>query len=233
MGIGTGATNGEPVKPRLVITHDQLTICDHPLAQCRLTQLRRAATEPAEFRFLIRQLASFLVGPVFDTLPVRSRVVQTPLAPHTGCEPAASIVLVPILRAGLGLLDGMLEALPEAVVGHLGLYRNETTLEPVPYYEQLPAGVTGGFVVLLDPMLATGHSAAHALDLLMARKPLATTLATVLASEAGIAEIARRHPAVRVITLAVDRTLNERGYIVPGLGDAGDRYFGTAASAVG
>lgn len=208
-------------------TDSSLTVYDHPLAISRLTQLRAAGTGTAEFRDQLRQIGSLLVGPVFEDLPAQPRQVETPLAPCLGAEPAMPIVLVPILRAGLGLLDGLLPHLPEAVVGHLGMYRNEETLRPVSYYTKLPEATRSGFVVVLDPMLATGHSACHAIAELRAHKPARLVLATILASPEGIREVQDQCPDVRIITLAIDEGLNNQGYILPGLGDAGDRYFGT------
>jgi len=204
-----------------------LTIYDHPLAISRLTQLRAASTTTAHFRSQLRQIGSLLLGPVFEDLPSRPLKVETPLAPCQGSEHALPIVLVPILRAGLGLMDGLLPHLPEAVVGHLGMYRNEETLEPVSYYSKLPKETRGGFVVVLDPMLATGHSAIHAIQQLEPHEPKRIVLATILASPEGIREVREKCPEVRIVTLAVDEGLNDQGYIMPGLGDAGDRYFGT------
>jgi len=204
-----------------------LIVYTHPLAQERLGRLRDVSTPSCEFRRLLWQLASFLVDPIFSTLPCRENTVQTPLAPCPSVEPTLPIVMVPILRAGLGLLDGMLDRVPEAHIGHLGMFRNEQTLEPVPYYAKLPKETSGGFVVLLDPMLATGHSACHAIEEIKKCAPAHLTLATVLASPEGVRQLQEKHPDVRLVTLAIDDSLNEHGYIMPGLGDAGDRYFGT------
>jgi len=204
-----------------------LTVYDHPLVQSRLTRLRAAETPTSEFRPLLRQLATCLTGPVFANLPTESLTVQTPLAPCTGSRIRDPIVLIPILRAGLGLLDGLLEMVPEALVGHLGMYRNEETLQPIPYYTNLPAETEGGFVVICDPMLATGHSALYAIETVLPCRPAHIVLATILASPEGIRTVHDKRPEVHIVTLAVDQKLNEKGYIVPGLGDAGDRYFGT------
>jgi len=205
-----------------------LTIYAHPLVQSRLTRLRAAETPTSEFRPLLRQLATSLTSPVFARLPTEPHTVQTPLAPCEGRRIRDAIVLIPILRAGLGLLDGMLEMVPEALVGHLGMYRNEETLQPIPYYTNLPAETRGGFVVICDPMLATGHSALYAIETILPHQPARIVLATILASPEGIRTVHAKQPEVEIVTLAVDRRLNEKGYIVPGLGDAGDRYFGTA-----
>jgi len=200
---------------------------NHPLARMYLTRMRAMETGSTEFRRCMRILGGLLAGPVFASLPVRQCRVETPLAGYDGVAGAAGVVLVPILRAGLGLLEGMWEMVPDAAIGHVGLYRDEGTLRPVSYYEKFPAPMEGAFVVVLDPMLATGHSASAALDRVFAHGPGQVTLATVLACERGIEEVGRRHPKVRIVTLAIDPELNAQGYIVPGLGDAGDRFFGT------
>ncbi len=153
--------------------------------------------------------------------------IETPLRACAGAVLSKHVTLVPILRAGVGMLDGMLRMLPEARVGHLGLYRDEMTLRPVTYYQRLPASIATAQVLLLDPMLATGFSACEAVSILKKNGATAMQFVCVVACPAGIAQLQREHPEVAIFTAAIDPELNEFGYIVPGLGDAGDRYFGT------
>ena len=153
--------------------------------------------------------------------------IETPLQATDGAALLRPILLVPILRAGLGMLDGILQIAPEACVGHIGLYRDEETLRPVKYYSRLPANTPAAEILLLDPMLATGHSACEAVSILKAQGAKHIQLMCVVSCPQGIAEMQSLHPDVRIVTAAVDEQLDERGYIVPGLGDAGDRYFGT------
>ncbi len=153
--------------------------------------------------------------------------VTTPLQTCAGAALARPVALVPILRAGLGMMDGMLQLLPEAQVGHLGLYRDEKTLRPVTYYSRLPKQIAQAEVLLLDPMLATGHSACAAVELLKSAGAERIQLVVLVACPEGIAQMQATHPSIPIITAAIDTGLNERGYILPGLGDAGDRYFGT------
>lgn len=160
--------------------------------------------------------------------PVVRTPVETPLQATDGSSLLRPIVLVPILRAGLGMLDGILQIAPEASVGHIGLYRDEETLRPVKYYSRLPANTATAEILLLDPMLATGHSACEAVSILKAHGAKHFQFVCVVACPEGIAEMQSIHPEVRIIAAAVDGQLDERGYIVPGLGDAGDRYFGTS-----
>jgi uracil phosphoribosyltransferase len=154
--------------------------------------------------------------------------VETPLRTAAGAVLSRHVTLVPILRAGVGMLDGMLQLLPEARVGHLGLYRDELTLRPVTYYKRLPASIATAQVLLLDPMLATGHSACEAISILKASGAQTIQFICVVACPAGISQLHNDHPEVPIFAAAIDPELNQFGYIVPGLGDAGDRYFGTA-----
>jgi uracil phosphoribosyltransferase len=153
--------------------------------------------------------------------------VETPLAPCAGAILAKPIVLVPILRAGLGMLDGIQRVAPDAAIGHIGLYRDAETLRPVSYYDRLPVNVAAAEVLLLDPMLATGNSACEAASILKAQGAVSVQLLCIVACPAGVDQFQREHPDVPIITAAIDPILNDHGYIVPGLGDAGDRYFGT------
>ncbi len=204
-----------------------LTVLDHPLVRVEITLLRDAASPTSVFRSSLNRLAELLFVEAtrhFETEPV---TVRTPLQETTGAVLKRAVVLVPILRAGLGLLDGVLDLLPGAVVAHLGIARNEQTARPEPYYAKLPACLPEAEVMVFDPMLATGGSAAEALRQLKAAGARRLTLVTVVSCPEGVATVREAHPDVRLITGALDAGLNEKNYIVPGLGDAGDRYFGT------
>jgi uracil phosphoribosyltransferase len=208
--------------------HPALTVVDHPLVQHKLSLMRDARTPSPEFRRLLREISLLLTYEGARDLPVALKPVTTPLvemqAPMLdGPDP----VVVSILRAGNGLLDGVLDVIPTAKVGFVGLYRDEKTLKPVQYYCKLPPEIAGRLVIAVDPMLATGNSSAAAVDLLKAAGATNICLICLLAAPEGIATMAAAHPDVRIITASVDSHLNERGYIVPGLGDAGDRIFGT------
>lgn len=204
-------------------------VVDHPLIRHKLTQMRDRATPSAAFRALMRDIGGLLATEATRHLPVREIEVETPLVRTTGCALSAPPVVVPILRAGLGLAEGLLALLPEAEVGHLGMYRDEQTVRPVEYLVRLPPSLEGRGIVVVDPMLATGHSAAHAIKILIDRgaKPESVVLMVLVAAPEGVAEINRAYPGVRIVAAALDQKLNEKSFIVPGLGDAGDRLFGT------
>jgi len=207
---------------------DHLTIVDHPLVQHKLTLMRETTTPSNTFRQLLREISQLLAFEVTRDLPTTTRRIETPL-----CEMQAPVLvgrkpaLVSILRAGNGLLDGMLDVLPSARVGFVGLYRDEETLEPVQYYLKLPKHLEDRTVIVVDPMIATGHSSAAAVDLLKAQGAKHIRFVCLLAAPEGIAHMREKHADVEIITAALDDHLNDRGYIVPGLGDAGDRIFGT------
>ena len=204
-----------------------VTVVDHPLVAVALSALRAQDTATDEFRRNLQNLSILLLAEAsrsWATFPVE---VETPLRSCAGAALARPVAFVPILRAGLGMLDGMLRVLPDAPVGHLGLYRDEATLRPVTYYSRLPKNVDEATVLLLDPMLATGQSAAAAVSILKSHGAHSITFVSVVACPAGIAHLQHAHPEVPIITAAIDPELNNVGYIVPGLGDAGDRYFGT------
>ncbi|KAB2899488.1 MAG: uracil phosphoribosyltransferase [Dokdonella sp.] len=203
-------------------------LIDHPLVQHKLTLLRRKDTSTAEFRRLLGELSMLMAYDVTRHLPLREVDIQTPVAPMRGrLIEGRKLVFVPVLRAGLGLLDGMLAVLPNARVGHIGLYRDETTLKPVQYYLRLPEHMPERDAIVVDPMLATGNSAVAALDLVKAAQPRSLRFVCLVSCPEGLANLQAHHPEVPVYTAAIDQRLNERSYIVPGLGDAGDRYFGT------
>lgn len=203
-----------------------LRVVDHPLARARITTIRDARTDRATFRAAVRELTSMLVYEALRDAPTREVPVTTPVAETTGVELASPPLLVPVLRAGLGMAEAAHAQVPGAVMGFVGVARDETTLRPTPYMESLPADLGGIPVLVLDPMLATGGSMAHTIDLLVARGADDVTAVCVVAAPEGVAHLGEAHPAVDVVTGVLDERLNDDGYIVPGLGDAGDRQFG-------
>lgn len=203
-----------------------LTVVDHPLAGHLLAALRDARTEPERFRVLSRRLAAVLALEATRDLPTREIEVTTPVGATRARVLDARVVAVPILRAGLGLLEAVTDLLPDVTVGYAGLERDETTIQPVSYYLKVPP-LEGRVVLLLDPMLATGGSASFAARLLADRGATDVRLLSVVAAPQGVARMAADHPGVRVITAGLDEGLDEHSYIVPGLGDFGDRLFGT------
>jgi uracil phosphoribosyltransferase len=207
--------------------NSHVSIVDHPLVAARLSILRAKTTATELFRRSMQELSKLLLAEAARSWSTSPTEVVTPLRSCTGVTLAKRVVLVPILRAGLGMVDGMLPLLPDARIGHLGLYRDETTLRPVTYYSRLPKDLADAQVLLLDPMLATGHSACEAASILKQQGAKAVQFVCVVACDVGIAEMQRQHPEIQIIAAAVDPELNQSGYIVPGLGDAGDRYFGT------
>ena len=207
---------------------DHLTVVNHPLVQHKLTIMRDRETSTAAFRQLLREISQLLAYEVTRGLPMTTKKIQTPMAEMDAPTlDGKKLALISILRAGNGLLDGVLELIPSARVGFVGLYRDEATLKPVQYYFKVPEGLDDRLVIAVDPMLATGNSSVAAIDLL--KKAGATNLRflCLLAAPEGIARLREAHPDVPIVTAAVDERLNEVGYIVPGLGDAGDRMFGT------
>ncbi len=205
-------------------------VIDHPLVQHKLTLLRRKQTSTIEFRRLLGELAALMAYEVTRDLPLREVAIETPVGPATGHTiDGRKVVLVAVLRAGIGLLDGMLTVVPGARVGHIGLYRDEQTLRPVEYYFRMPRELATRDVIVVDPMLATGNSAVAALDRVSSLRPRSLRFACLVSCPEGLANLRAKHPDVPVFTAAIDQGLDGRGYIVPGLGDAGDRYFGTRA----
>ena len=202
-------------------------VIDHPVVQTKLTELRDFTADHRKFRALLDEIASLMVYEVTRQWPTMPRPVQTPMERTTGRVLARRVTLVPILRAGLGMADGVLRLLPEARLGHFGVYRDEATLTPVSYYKKLPPDVADTEVLLIDPMLATGGSALAAVDYLKSAGVTSMRLVCLVAAPEGIQALHARHPEIPIYCAAVDRQLNEKGYILPGLGDAGDRIFGT------
>lgn len=204
-----------------------LIVIDHPVVQTKLTELRDFTTDHRKFRELLNEIASLMVYEVTRDWPTTTKPVQTPVERTTGRVLARPVTLVPILRAGLGMADGVLKMLPDARMGHLGVYRNESTLEPVAYYQKLPPDIADTEVLLIDPMLATGGSGSAAISFLKNAGVTNMRFVCLVAAPAGIEAVHRLHPEVPIYAAAIDRELNEKGYIMPGLGDAGDRIFGT------
>lgn len=206
---------------------DHLTIIDHPLIKRDLSLLRDTTTSNSTFRTVLRRIASCLAYEVTRNLRLKSLTISTPLEKCEGHVMADQTVIVPVLRAGLGLVDGFLDIMPDAAVGHIGMYRNEQTLEPVDYYSKFPRNLDASDVFLLDPMLATGGSGSAALTFLKKKGAQRVRFVSLLAAPEGVERLRGTHPDVPVFTTVLDRQLNEKGYILPGLGDAGDRLFGT------
>jgi uracil phosphoribosyltransferase len=204
-----------------------LTIIDHPLIKRDVAILRDGATTQHMFRSTLRRISSIMAFTVTHDLRLKKITVRTPLERTAGFALADDIVIVPVLRAGLGLIDGFLDVLPEARVGHVGLYRNEKTLEPVDYYSKFPRGLGKSLVLLLDPMLATGGSATAAITFLKRRGARRIRFVSLVAAPEGVRRVTKAHPGVPIFSAVLDRQLNSSGYILPGLGDAGDRLFGT------
>ena len=206
----------------------RVIVVDHPMVQHKLSILRQKDTSSKQFRELTRELALFEGYEATRDLPLKPVEIETPICPCTAYELAGKkLAVVPILRAGLGLVDGVLDLIPAARVGHLGMYRNEETHEPVPYYAKMPADIAERTVIVVDPMLATGGSAVAAINQLKKRGLKNITFMCLVAAPEGVKRLNEAHPDVPIIAAALDDHLNEKGYIVPGLGDAGDRIFGT------
>jgi uracil phosphoribosyltransferase len=213
----------------LAARYANLHVSSHPLVAHKLSLLRDRSTEPKLFRELVRELSWLLGYEAMADLTTQPITVETPLEPMAGTELAPKVGLVPVLRAGLGMVDAMLELMPSAEVWHIGLYRDERSLKPVEYYNKLPDAATVQVCLILDPMLATGGSSAATVDILKQWGAPRIKQVSLIAAPEGIATLSAAHPDVDIHVAAVDRALNERGYIVPGLGDAGDRQFGTFA----
>ena len=203
-------------------------VLDHPLIRHKLAIIRNKNTDTKQFREIISELATLLTYESFKDVPTQQIEVETPLEKTMQTVVKEnSIAIVPILRAGLGMVDGILSLFPAAKVGHIGLYRNEETLEPQEYYCKLPVNIEEKVVMVVDPMLATGGSAIDAVNMLKKRGCKKIKLLSIIAAPEGVSKIAEAHPDVEIFISTLDRCLNEHGYILPGLGDAGDRIFGT------
>lgn len=201
---------------------------DHPLVQHKLAHLRDKHTGPKDFRELAEEIAMLMAYEAMRDLELEERIVETPVAPaRVRVLSGKKLALVAILRAGLVMVEGILKLVPHARVGHIGLYRDPESLSPVQYYAKLPPDIAERRVFLLDPMLATGGSASHALRLLKEKGATGVKLICLIAAPEGLERVGKDHPETEVVVAAIDERLNEHGYIVPGLGDAGDRIYGT------
>lgn len=210
------------------MAHDGVTVVGHPLVQHKLSLMRDRRTPTAQFRQLLREISTLLCYEVTRDLPLETVRIETPVEATDAVRlEGKKLVLAPILRAGVGLLDGMLDLIPAARVAHIGLYRDPETLAAIEYYFKAPEDIAERLVILIDPMLATGNTAVAALERLKARGVTDLRLVCLVAAPEGIAKVQGEHPGVPIWTAAVDQKLNDHGYIVPGLGDAGDRLFGT------
>nr|WP_319488328.1 uracil phosphoribosyltransferase [uncultured Caproiciproducens sp.] len=206
----------------------QVFIMDHPLIQHKLTFLRDKNTGSKEFRELVGEIGMLMCYEATRDLPLEDTTIETPMGQaHTKIIAGRKLAFVPILRAGLGMVDGVLKMVPAAKVGHIGLYRDHETLQPVEYYSKLPQDIEERDVIVLDPMLATGGSAIDAVTIIKRSNPKSIRFMCIIAAPEGIKAFSEAHPDVQLFCAAVDDHLNDIGYIVPGLGDAGDRIFGT------
>ncbi len=204
-----------------------VTLVQHPVIQQDLSRARDVNTSVEDFRRLVGQIAGLMAFEITRDYPTENLVIETPLGPATGRRLARELTLVPILRAGLGMIDPILQLLPAARVGHIGIYRDEETLEPVTYYQKFPPNIAETDVIVIDPMLATAGSVNATITCLRQYNVNAIKVLCLLAAPEGIENLNNAHDNVTVFTAAIDERLNDKGYIVPGLGDAGDRLFGT------
>jgi len=202
-------------------------VIDHPVIRAKLAKLRDKSTDRLLFRQLLEELTAFMVYEITRDFPLREVEVETPLEHTTGHELARPVVLVPILRAGIVMAEGVLRLIPNARVGHIGIYRDPVTLEPHVYYKKLPKNLREALVIVVDPMLATGGSAVEAVRLVKEEGAGDVRFLCLVAAPEGVRAFRETHPTVPIYAAALDRELNDHGYILPGLGDAGDRLFGT------
>ena len=206
----------------------RLHVSPHPLVREKLPRLRDERTPPTEFRQLVRQIAMLVLYEATADLALGEHEIRTPLAAYSGAKLKDTVGLVPVLRAGIGMVEAALDLVPEAQVWHIGLFRDERTLRPIEYYNKLPSEATAQVCLVLDPMLATGGSATATVDVLKRWGAKRIKYVGIIAAPEGVATLSQAHPDVPIHVAALDDHLNEKGYIVPGLGDAGDRQFGTA-----
>lgn len=204
-----------------------LTVFDHPLIKHKLTIMRKKETGTKDFRQNLDEIGGLMVYEVTRDLPLNEIPIETPLCQTTGYEMAKDVVIVPILRAGLGVVNGIQNLIPTARIAHIGMYRDEETLEPHPYFEKYPSNMDEAAVIIVDPMLATGGSSVAAIDMVKKQGATSIKLVCLVGAPEGVKVVEEAHPDVDIYLASLDDHLNEKGYIVPGLGDAGDRIFGT------
>lgn len=204
-----------------------LNLLKHPLLTHKLTHLRRKETDTKEFRETLQEIAGLMAYEITRDLPLKNITIETPIGICDTQELAVDIVLVPILRAGLGMVDGISNLIPAARIGHIGMYRDHVTLEPMTYYSKFPDNLSQAVVMVLDPMLATGGSSTDAIQVLKSNGAKTIKLVCIVGAPQGVERILKDHPDVQIYLAGLDEKLNDKGYIIPGLGDAGDRLFGT------
>jgi uracil phosphoribosyltransferase len=204
-----------------------LILIEHPLITHKLTQMRRKETSTRDFRYNLSEIAALMAYEITRDLPMNKIEIETPVSKFTTKELSGDVVLIPVLRAGLGMVEGITNLLPDAKVGHIGMYRNHETLKPITYFSKFPENLEETVVMVLDPMLATGGSASAAIKVIKEKGAKTIKLVSIVGAPEGVKRIEHDHPDVQVYLAALDENLNEKGYIVPGLGDAGDRLFGT------
>lgn len=204
-----------------------LKVLKHPLITHKLTQLRRKETDTKDFRQNLGEIAGLMAYEITRDVPTRKVTIETPVSRVETQEIAMDIVLVPVLRAGLGMVDGITSLIPNAKVGHIGMFRDDETLKPLPYFEKFPVTLPESIVMVLDPMLATGGSASAAIQAIKNQGASSIKLVCIVGSPQGVDKIEKEHPDIQIYLASLDKGLDEKGYIVPGLGDAGDRLFGT------
>ena len=206
---------------------NRLTVFDHPLIKHKLTIMRKKETGTKDFRQNLDEIGGLMVYEVTRDLPLNEIPIETPLCQTIGYEMAKDVVIVPILRAGLGVVNGIQNLIPTARIAHIGMYRDEETLEPHPYFEKYPSNMDEAAVIIVDPMLATGGSSVAAIDMVKKQGATSIKLVCLVGAPEGVKVVEEAHPDVDIYLASLDDHLNEKGYIVPGLGDAGDRIFGT------
>lgn len=206
---------------------ENVNLIKHPLIQHKLTYLRKKETNPKEFRELVKELSALMVYEIFRDTKLKEVEIETPIEKTKSYIIDEDIAIVPILRAGIVMAEGILDLIPQARIGYIGIYRDPQTLEPVEYYSKLPINIENSSVFIVDPMLATGGSASKAISIVKEAKAKKIYFVCLISAPEGIMKIEQDHPDVKIYTIAVDERLNSHGYIVPGLGDAGDRLFGT------
>lgn len=202
-------------------------VFDHPLIKDKLTRMRKIQTESTKFRDNLKEITQLMAYEVTKNLELDRIEIETPITKMLGYKLKEKIVLIPILRAGLGMVDGLKELIPTASIGHIGIYRDEETTQPKEYYCKMPANLKNGNAIILDPMLATGGSASKAIEIIKKYQPKSISFICLVAAPEGLKEIQNKHPDINIYVAALDEKLNDKYYIVPGLGDAGDRIFGT------